>query len=184
MRSLDHMLSRLLFLSVMSLIVFAITANFVIIAQALFSPLSVVEGGSMKPAIKGDDAVVITSTDPSQLKVGDVVAFEDPESRGDTIIHRIVGMEGKGPELIVETKGDANVSPDPYATPASSIDGKVSVVLPRVGLFLSFLHTMPGFIVCVICPFCLLLLYLMSHWYLEKVGSRAGLLSREIITLR
>lgn len=184
MRSLDRMLSRLLFFAVITLIVFAIAANFVIIAQALFSPLNVVEGGSMKPAIKDDDAVVIISTDPNRLKVGDVIAFEDPESSGDTIIHRIVGMKGKGSEMIIETKGDANISPDPYATPASTIDGKVSVVLPRAGLFLSFLHTMPGFIVCVICPFCLLLLYLISHWYLEKVGSRSGLLCREIIGLR
>jgi signal peptidase len=181
MRSLDRIISRFLFAAVILLIVFAIAANFVIIAQALFSPLSVVEGNSMDPSIKDDDAVVITDAEPSQLEVGDVVAFEDPEVSGQTIIHRIVNMDAQDMGLVIETKGDANAYADPYLMPAHRITGKVSVVLPRAGLFLTYLRTTPGFIICVICPFCLLLLYLISHWYLEKMGPGEGLLSREII---
>jgi len=184
MRSLDLVLSRFLFLAVILLIVFAIAANFVIIAQALFSPLSVVEGDSMNPAIKDDDAVFITAADPHQLEVGDVVAFEDPEISGQTIIHRIVNMEDRDSELVLETKGDANAYPDPYLMPANRILGKVSVVLPYAGLFLSYLRTPSGFIICVVCPVFLLLLYLVSHWYLEKMGPGEGLLAREIICLR
>jgi signal peptidase len=171
-------------MAVILLIVFAIVSNFVIIAQALFSPLSIVKGDSMNPTINDDDAVVITSADPSQLDIGDVVAFKDPEVSGETIIHRIVGMEDSGSGLIIETKGDANASSDPYPTSESGIIGKVSVVLPRAGLFLTFLRTPPGFIICVICPFCLLLLYLIAHWYLEKTGPGGGLFAREIIGLR
>lgn len=184
MRSLDRMLSRFLYVSVILLIVFAIAANFVIIAQAMFSPLSIVEGDSMHPAIKDDDAVVITAAEPEQLEIGDVVAFEDPEISGQTIIHRIVRLEEEGSEVVIETKGDANARPDPYPMPADRITGKVSVVLPRAGLFINYLRTPSGFIICVVCPFILLLLYLVSHWYLEKTGPGEGLLAREITGLR
>jgi len=184
MRSLDRVMSKFLFLSVILLIIFAIAANFVIIAQALFSPLSVVEGNSMNPAIKDDDAVVITATEPHQLEIGDVVAFKDPEVSGQTIIHRIVNMEDKDSGLVVETKGDANAYPDPYLMPANRISGKVRAVFPRAGLFLNYLRSPSGFIICVVCPVFLLLLYLVSHWYLEKYGAGGGLFAREIIGLR
>ncbi|MBN2025895.1 MAG: signal peptidase I [Actinobacteria bacterium] len=184
MRSLDRSMSRFLVTGVILLIVFAIAANFVIIAQALFSPLNVVEGDSMNPAIKDDDAVIITDVDADHLEIGDVVAFEDPEIGGQIIIHRIVSMENEDSGLVIETKGDANAHPDPYLTPANRLAGKVSVVLPHAGLFLNYLRTPSGFIICVVCPVFLLLLYLVSHWYLEKVEPGEGFFARNIICLR
>ena len=93
-------------------------------------------------------------------------------------------MENEDSGLVIETKGDANAYPDPYMMPADRIAGKVSLVLPYAGLFLTFLRTPPGFIICVVCPLFLLLLYLVSHWYLEKVEPGEGLFSRNIICQR
>lgn len=181
MRSLDRFLSKSLYAIVIVLVVFAMFANFVIIAQFLFSPLRVVEGNSMNPAISDDDAVFVTSADPSSLEVGDIVIFSDPDAPTQDIMHRIVSIEEESGDTCIVTKGDANDVADPYLIPADKVSGKVSMVLPKAGFVLEFLRTPPGFIICVIIPFALLALYLIGRWHLQKTVSGKGFLGWQII---
>lgn len=181
MRLLDRILSKSLYVTVILLIVFAMLANFIIVAQHFFAPLKVVEGNSMSPSIKDDDAVLLTAVDPGGLEVGDVVVFSDPDAPSQDIMHRIVDMENDGGDLRVTTKGDANQVADPYLIPAEKVSGKVSIILPKAGFFLEFLRSPPGFIICVIIPFALLALYLIGRWHLEKTASDKGLFGWEII---
>lgn len=181
MRLLSKLLSRLLHAAVISIMIFAFFANFLIIAQALFAPLSVVEGDSMSPCIKTNDAVYFSGTDSSRLSEGDIVVFNDPENYRQRIIHRVAGLQEEDGVLFAVTKGDANETNDPFAIPVNSIHGKVSLILPGGGIFLSFLRSYPGFIICVLCPFAVVLLYLIANWYLEKTKPGEGIFARRII---
>lgn len=109
--------------------------------------LLVVTSGSMSPAFEAGDAVVLQPiTDPSTLRVGQVVSFWPPGS-DDLVTHRIEGMtmlpvleqdtatgrmvpvlDAAGrpierPYLI--TQGDANDVRDPDAVPVSRVRGIV-----------------------------------------------------------
>jgi signal peptidase I len=180
-RHLSKALSWMLYATVVVLMIFALFANFLIIAQALFSPLDVVQGNSMNPTIEEEDAVYVTQADPENLSVGDIVIFDDPEDYHQSIVHRIVGfVEEDGIEYAV-TKGDANAVVDPFLLPVNSVDGKVGMILPKAGVFLSYLRSYPGFIACVICPLCLLVLYLLAKCHLEKNANGKSLFSRALI---
>jgi signal peptidase len=183
-RFVNKLLSWLVYAAVVALLVFAMVANFLVIAQSLFAPLSVVEGNSMSPNIRNDDAVFISSVEPEQLKIGDVVVFADPESPGDSIMHRIISLDTSEKTTLVVTKGDANPTVDPFAIPAQRISGKVSAVFPRAGALLSYIHSPYGFIVCVICPVALLFLYFICRWYLERSMGKKSFLSHDIIAAK
>ncbi len=181
LRLLDRVLQRSVLYAVILLVVFAMVANFIIIAQYFFSPLKVVEGNSMSPAIRDDDAVFVTEAEPAGLDVGDVVLFKDPQAPRQVIMHRIISIEDDGGEVCVVTKGDANPVSDPYLIPADMLAGKVSAVLPKAGLLLDYLGSPFGFILCVIIPFALLALYLICCWNLERNPSSSGFLNHKII---
>jgi len=174
-------LSRMLRWSVFTLIVLAMAANFTIIAQALSSPVKTVSGNSMQPYIEEDDAVLALPVRPEDLRTGDVVIFPDPESEECSIVHRVVsireGQEGK----FLETKGDANEVADPYLIPAEAVYGKVRLVLPQGGIVLRFLLTPYGYVLCVLCPFMILGVYLLFLKALEDGGLGKGILLRVLV---
>jgi signal peptidase len=184
LRLLDRVLSKSVYFVVIVLVVFAMIANFIVIAQSFFSPLIVVEGNSMSPAIRDADAVFVTAADPANLDVGDIITFKDPETPSQVIMHRIISIEDDSGEVYAVTKGDANQISDPYPIPVDNVTGKVSAVLPKAGLLLDYLKSPYGFILCVIIPFALLSLYLICRWYQEKSPTSASILNREILRSR
>ena len=92
----------------------------------------VVLTGSMEPSLVPGDIVVTAPVDPSEVRVGDVVAWVDPERR-IVVIHRVVEVR-EGPRgLVFVTKGDANEVPDdPFGE--RQLVGRVVLRLPRLGL--------------------------------------------------
>ncbi len=128
--------------------------------------LLVVTSGSMAPAFQAGDAVVIQAIeDPSQLRVGQVATFWPPG--GDRLVtHRIVdlvslpvlapdpvtgemtprlGADGEPLERpYIVTKGDANETADPDATPLSRVRGVVLEVHPGWGRALGWAHSPVG----------------------------------------
>ena len=179
MHRLSRFISWSLYPVVIGIMIFAIFANFVIITQNLFAPLKIVEGDSMKPTIKSNDAVLVTPVDKDTLKEGDIVVFTDPTNPEQSIVHRIIGLEESRGSPRVITKGDGNETADPFLIHLDQIWGKVSLTLPQAGFFLNYLRSIPGFISCVVCPFVLLLLYLIGKAYLES--GHNNLLVRELI---
>lgn len=181
MRFLEKLLSRSLEVAVYGLVVLALSFNFFIIAQALFSPLNEVHGGSMEPHIHDGDAVLATSVQAEEIKPGDVVIFPDPEDRSSCIVHRIISLEERDGSLLAATKGDGNPYADPFLVPVHAVLGKVRLVLPRGGFFLRFLRSPGGYVLCVLCPFMLLALYLTARHYQESKGANNVFLLREVI---
>lgn len=91
--------------------------------------------GSMQPAIRPGDMVVVVPVEPATLEVGDVVTFQ-PHSGDPTLVtHRIVRV-GLGSQTKWTTRGDANGADDEPII-AAQIKGKVVARIPVVGVVVS-----------------------------------------------
>jgi signal peptidase len=170
-----------LFAVVVALLAFSLISNFLVVAQGFFAPFSIVSGNSMSPSLQNNDAVIITAFNKEELSVGDVILFSDPDDPQKDIVHRIISFQEDENGIYAVTKGDANPAADPYLTPINRIEGKVSVTIPKLGIYLSFVRTPPGFITCILCPLILMVLYLLMRYYLTQNDNKKGFLAREII---
>jgi signal peptidase I len=100
----------------------------------------VVESGSMQPRIKVGDVILESpERDPKKL-LGHVTVFKDPDpSRGGTVkSHRVVKINDDG---TLETKGDANPTPDPTPLPISDVKGIGRLLVRWIGLPLIWVQT-------------------------------------------
>jgi signal peptidase I len=87
--------------------------------------------GSMEPGISAGD-IVLASPDPViEDTVGHVITFEDPDSEGHILTHRVVSINEEG-SLI--TQGDANPTPDGDHVPAEAVTGLGRLLVQFVGL--------------------------------------------------
>ena len=81
-------------------------------------PMAAITSGSMWPALKQGDLILVAAVKPEELNVGDVVVYENV--RGFTI-HRITAIDREAGE--VTTKGDANNVPD-QPVPVKDVFGR------------------------------------------------------------
>lgn len=119
----------------------------------------IVLSGSMMPMMMPGDMIITNTINPEDLKVGDVIAFQDPHGASNTIVtHRIVFVDDSSGSRIFQTKGDANGSPDVFSVPASTVIGKLMFVLPLVGYLPGFLKDNPiVYVLAIIVPVLLLI---------------------------
>lgn len=108
--------------------------------MALFLPAfvgaveyQVVLSSSMAPALEAGDLAVVTHTDPEDVEVGDVLVFRDPNSAGNLVSHRVVGIQEAGDIRVFQTKGDNLEEPDPYSVKGPEVVGTVSGLVPDLG---------------------------------------------------
>lgn len=71
--------------------------------------------GSMRPNMPAGSLAVVVPVNPSSVKVGDVITYQAPIADHRVVTHRVFKILEPGPHPVVVTKGDANVSPDPWA---------------------------------------------------------------------
>ena len=97
--------------------------------------------GSMRPDLPIGGVVVTERVPMRSLAVGDVAVFHPPAEPHVDYVHRIIWMHRTGSDLLVRTKGDANVTPDPWTL---HLRGKWAYVarwsLPWVGYAAVWLH--------------------------------------------
>ena len=95
----------------------------------------IVMSGSMSPAVKtGSLAYINTHTVQSEIKEGDIIAFE---SDGMIITHRVIEIrDGK-----FITKGDANNSFDSAEGIDAGIIGRMEYSVPLAGYLAYFIQT-------------------------------------------
>ncbi len=126
---LTNMLLGLLFLLVILL---------VLLPAVFASRLAVVYSGSMEPVMPVGTVAVMQTVDPTEIKVGDIIAFTQPESTSNvTVSHRVIEVLSTD-TLSFQTKGDANEDPDPFTVPASNVLARVTFNVPNLGYILSF----------------------------------------------
>jgi signal peptidase len=90
----------------------------------------VVTGGSMEPAIHKGSLVLVQPVSPSEVKVGDVITFQQYEQ---TTTHRVIAITQDARGLVFKTKGDANTVADPEDKTFPSAVGIVRGTLPVAG---------------------------------------------------
>jgi signal peptidase len=128
----------------------------------------VVRGPSMEPAIPVGAAIVITPVDPAQLDVGEIVSVR-PGPGNAIFSHRIIRIVDREGEIWLETKGDANPVPEPAIIPASSVIGRVQLMIPWVGYLVALLSIPSGVAVLI----GLAGILLTASWLLES-AERGG----------
>ena len=86
--------------------------------------------GSMEPAIEINDVVLIKEVPQNEIRKEDIISFV---VNGETITHRIIGIESKNNELFYTTKGDANNIEDETKITFDDIEGNYIRKIPKIG---------------------------------------------------
>lgn len=122
----------------------------------------VVAGPSMTPSLQVGSAIVVEPVDPAGLAVGDVVSLRSGPDRA-VFTHRIVRLVQRDGGLWLETKGDANLAPDPSILPASDVLGRVVLSVPYAGYLIALASSPSGMLMIVALD----LLLLTAGWMLD-----------------
>ena len=108
------------------------------------------------------DLVLVKSVDPTTLKEGDIIAYQsqNSENYGATVTHKIRAKttDANGNPGFI-TYGTTTGVDDETVVTYPFILGQYQGALPGVGTFFQFLKTPQGYIVCILIPFLLLILY-------------------------
>ncbi len=93
-----------------------------------FQP-TLVSGVSMEPALKAGDVVITREVPADNVEVGDIVRFQLGRSY---VLHRVTEIQKVGSQIQFITRGDAN-NVDDAPLPESKMEGKVILVVPKIG---------------------------------------------------
>lgn len=107
------------------------------------------------------DLVLVKEVDPSTLKEGDIIAYtsQNTSNFGETVTHKIrkITTDAEGNPGFV-TYGTTTDTDDETIVTYEYVLGKYQTHIPKVGKFFQFLKTTPGYIVCILIPFLILIL--------------------------
>lgn len=113
-----------------------------------------------KTDFSAGDLVLVKQVDPETLQEGDIISYtsQNKANYGKTVTHKIrkrtVDASGE-PGFI--TYGTTTDTDDETVVTYPYILGKYQARLPKIGTFFQFLKTTPGYIVCILVPFLLLI---------------------------
>ena len=114
-----------------------------------------------KTDFSAGDLVLVKEVDASTLKEGDIIAYtsQNTSNYGETVTHKIrkLTTDANGEPGFV-TYGTTTDTDDETIVTYSYVLGKYATHIPKVGTFFHFLKTTPGYIVCILVPFLLLIL--------------------------
>ncbi len=130
---------------------------------------------SMYPAIKSGDLVIVRETDPNSLARGDIIAFREGKS---VITHRIVDVKLVNGVRQYITKGDNNNTEDRLPVFAGAVEGRMVIVVSKLGNTALFMQTPVGMVVFIALP---LLLFILYDFIRRKLYDRPKLKSTDDI---
>lgn len=114
-----------------------------------------------KTDFNAGDLVLVKAVDPSTLKEGDIIAYtsQNTSNYGETVTHKIrkLTTDANGEPGFV-TYGTTTDTDDETVVTYPYVLGKCQGRIPKVGTFFQFLKSTPGYIVCILVPFLLLIL--------------------------
>lgn len=115
-----------------------------------------------KTDFSAGDLVFIKEVDPATLAEGDIISYtsQNKDNRGETVTHKIrrVTTDAKGNPGFV-TYGTTTDTDDEIIVTYPFVIGKYKGHIPKIGRFFQFLKTTPGYIVCILIPFLVLILF-------------------------
>jgi signal peptidase len=138
-----------------------------------------VRSASMSPAIRVGDLLVEQRVDPGTIAVGDVITLDT--GTGATVTHRVATVTPNDSGPMFTTKGDANASPDPVATPSTRVRGRVGWDVPFLGFVLAMV-TMPTGVLALLSFGCALLvaIRLVAELEAQEEDEELAELAREL----
>src|SRR4051794_16352797 len=89
--------------------------------------------GSMEPHLGVGSVTVAKPVPASTIRVGDVITFQRPDARGETVTHRVVRITKRDGLRLYSTKGDANPTADPWQLSLPGRVGKNVADVPYAG---------------------------------------------------
>lgn len=113
-----------------------------------------------KTDFSAGDLILVKETDPSALKEGDIISYISQNSAnfGETVTHKIrrrtVDANGEPGFITYGTTTDTN---DETVVTYAYVIGKYTGRIPKMGSFFNFLKSTPGYIVCILLPFLILI---------------------------
>ena len=121
----------------------------------------VLSDSTSKTDFNAGDLVLVKEVDPSTLKEGDIIAYtsQNTSNYGETVTHKIrkLTTDANGEPGFV-TYGTTTDTDDETVVTYPYVLGKYSSHIPKVGTFFQLLKSTPGYIVCILIPFLLLIL--------------------------
>ena len=107
------------------------------------------------------DLVLVKEVDCSTLKEGDIISYtsQNTSNYGETVTHKIrkLTTDANGEPGFV-TYGTTTDTDDETIVTYPYVLGKYQSHIPKIGTFFQFLKTTPGYIVCILIPFLILIL--------------------------
>ena len=126
-----------------------------------------VQTSSMEPTLMKGDLVISTAVkDPKTLQRGDIITYWtviDNERVLNT--HRIVEISDVSGSLGFTTKGDNNSTNDAQYVHQRDVVGKYSARIDGVGKVFDYLQTSTGFLLVVVIPVLIFLLYQLVQFF-------------------
>lgn len=130
-------------------------------SSPLFSAYVVVTE-SMVPTINVNDGIIVKRVDNEDIEIGDIITFLSSDDRysGRTITHRVIDKKHiEDDRYLYTTKGDNNIIVDPGTINLENIYGKVIFKIPKIGYIQNFVSTPLGFVLSIIIPIIIVILY-------------------------
>jgi signal peptidase I len=138
--------------------------------QALGSTSMVVRSGSMTPAIRTGDIVVVRPIAPTEAAIGDIVTFKDPAGSDRLLVHRVRAISRVGDDVEVITRGDANTTQERWKVPADGTIGTVVYRVPALGFAVAWIGSPAGRVGLIIFPALLLAAMFLIRIWRPRVG--------------
>ncbi len=117
------------------------------------NPFYVVSSGSMYPQLAMYDIIVVTGhASFEDVKVGDIIVFDQPKDHDKVIVHRVVAVVDDDPKTL-RTKGDNNQASIPgtdFPITEEEYIGTVVHLIPQVGYVTKILQPPVNYIIIAI----------------------------------
>ena len=114
-----------------------------------------------KTDFNAGDLVLVKEVDPSTLQEGDIISYTSQNSSnyGEVVTHKIrkLTTDANGEPGFI-TYGTTTDTDDETIVTYEYVIVKYSKSIPKVGTFFQFLKSTPGYIVCILIPFLILIL--------------------------
>ena len=114
---------------------------------------------------EGDLLVVQGVSDPCEIHAspmdGDIIVFHDPTDPSRFVVHRAIRKERRANMCYFITKGDNNLSSDPWQVPGSLVVGRVVARIPLLGYLKIYFGTQFGITLLVLIIIVLIVLDLL-----------------------
>ena len=126
-----------------------------------------VQTRSMEPTLMQGDLVISAAVkDCKELQKEDIITYWTViDNKRVLNTHRIVSTKNVSGSVGFITKGDNNSTPDSHYVHESDVVGKYTAHIPGVGKVFDYLQTSEGFLLVVVVPVLIFLLYQLVQFF-------------------